>query len=90
MQSRFRQNPSVEAAPMHEETVLFDPSGNRFCLLNSTAAFLWERLKTPSTTEQLTAALCTSFDGVDPATAAQDVQQALTQFAEYSFVLSDS
>ncbi len=71
---------------MHDETVLFDASSNRFCLLNGTAAFLWERLERPSTVEELSQAICGRYAGVDSTLAEQDVRTALAQFSELAVV----
>ncbi len=86
---RYRRNPAVETAPMHDETILFDATHSRFCLLNRTAAFLWERLGEPQTEAQLTAALRDGFSDVEAVVAERDVADALRQFTELQFVLSE-
>lgn len=86
MSTRFQRNPAIEAAPMQDETILFDPATNTFCMLNGTAAFLWERLAAPCTAEQLAAAVCGSFDGVSEAVAEDDVRGALHEFSALRFV----
>lgn len=75
---------------MQQETILYDPSGNRFCLLNTTAAFLWERLTTPATIEELSDALCAHFHGVDKAAAERDVKKALDEFQALAVVETDA
>ena len=86
MSERFRRKPAVEAAPMQEETILYDPGSKRFCLLNATAAFLWDRLAEPVTADQLREALCGRFPGVDRAVAEQDVHKALQEFRTLAVV----
>jgi hypothetical protein len=61
----YRRNPAVEGAPLHQETILFEPGTNRFCMLNGTAAFLWEQLSQPATAEQLSAGGLPALRGVD-------------------------
>lgn len=77
MSHRFQRRAAIETAPLHGETILFDPAANRFCLLNQTAAFLWERLQAPATAEDLCNEVCRHFAGVDKVTARRDVEAAL-------------
>jgi hypothetical protein len=86
MSVNYRRNPDIEAAPMQGEAILFDPVSNRFCLLNGTAAFVWEKLETPATVEQLSAELCRHFDVPEPARVEQDVREALVRFTELALV----
>ncbi len=74
---------------MQGEAILFDPVSNRFCLLNGTAAFIWEKLETPATAEQLSAAVCREFDAPEPAQVEQDVREALVRFTELALVSLD-
>lgn len=85
----YRRNPDIEAAPMQGEAILFDPVSNRFCLLNGTAAFIWETLERPATVEQLSAEVCREFDAPEPARVERDVREALVRFTELALVLSD-
>ena len=66
---------------MHGETVLYNPGTNKFCVLNETAAFLWELLEETQTEAQLCERLCGEFDGVEMAAAERDVRATLEQFA---------
>lgn len=86
MSTRFRRNPAVEAAPMQQETILYNPGIKKFCLLNATAAFLWEQLAQPATSEQLSDAICTHFQGVDRAGAERDVRKALEELQSMAIV----
>lgn len=86
MSALYRRNPDIEAAPMAGEAILFNPVSNRFCLLNGTAAFVWEQLEKPATAEQLSAELCRHFDGAEPARVEQDVRDALNQFTELALI----
>jgi hypothetical protein len=86
MSTRYRRNPAIEVAPMQGESILFDPGTNRFCLLNDTAAAVWEHLANPATIEQISAELLIHFEAPAPAQVEQDVRAALEQFIELAFV----
>jgi hypothetical protein len=79
MSTRYRRSPSVEVAPLQQELILYHPGANRFCLLNATAALVWERLAEPATLDELATAICASFAGVDRPTAERDVRAALQE-----------
>jgi hypothetical protein len=84
----FQRNTLVEAAPLQEEVLLFHPATNKFCILNRTAAFVWECLESPSTAEQLVEKLNQSFADVTSAEARQDVQSLLQEMQSLEFVVS--
>lgn len=86
MNAQYRRTPGIEASPLQEESILFDPATNRFCLLNRTAAFLWERLDAPASADDLVQAVCDAFDGADQGRVAPDVQATLAQLVELKFV----
>ena len=75
---------------MQGETILFHPDTNKFCTLNGTATFLWTRLERDHTVDELAAALCEQYDGVEAATARRDVQAALQEFAAQQLVVVDA
>ena len=89
MSTLYRRNSTIEAAPMQGESILFDAARNRFCLLNSTAAFVWERLEQPMTVEALSAELCRKFATPEPTRVDADVRAALEQFAELALVATE-
>jgi hypothetical protein len=68
------RNPAVDLAPMKNESVLFQPETNKFCLLNFTAAFLWNQLERPCTVSELAEKICGHFDGVTLQQAERDVE----------------
>ena len=86
MTTVYRRNPAVEGAPLHQETILFEPGANKFCMLNGTAAFLWEQLREPATAEQLSAQVCRHFEGVDKGVAEVDVRRALEELRQLAVV----
>lgn len=75
---------------MQGETILYHADTNRFCTLNGTAAFLWARLERDQTVEELAAALCERYDGVEAPTARRDVQAALQEFSAQQLVVIDA
>lgn len=83
---QFRRKEGVESAPMQGETVVYNPATRRFCVLNATAAFIWELLKDARTPEEIAARVCEEFDGVAPADAERDVRDALEQLMEHEMV----
>ena len=89
MNTLFRRSSTIEAAPLQEETMLLNPSVNKFCLLNRTASFLWTRLETASTAEQLAAELCKNFSDVSVADATRDVQSTLEQMVSLELVVPE-
>lgn len=87
--TEYKRNPTVEAAPMAGETVLYSPDTNRFCVLNETATFIWEALEEPHTERQLCDRLLAQFDGVDLAVAERDVAATLSEFRELAIALQE-
>ena len=87
---KFQQNPLVESAPLLEELMLFHPQGNKFCVLNHTASFIWTSLAQPSTAEHLAHAMCQHFADVAPADALRDVQEALQMMCSLELVVVQS
>ena len=79
MDDRFIRNTKVEIAPMKDETVLFNPGNNKFCVLNATASFIWHSLDRPQSAEEITVALVQHFANVEPTQAQRDVKLALTE-----------
>lgn len=71
---------------MQGESILFDPASNKFCLLNGTAAFVWEQLATPATIDHISQELCRHFETAEPARVEQDVREVLDRFVELLLV----
>jgi Coenzyme PQQ synthesis protein D (PqqD) len=86
----YARAPSVEAAPMQGETILFNSETNTFCVLNASAALVWNELEAPKGVDTLAARICAAFDGVTAAQAQQDVENALNEFATLSLVVTQS
>jgi hypothetical protein len=88
MTVKVYRNPAVDVAPMKNESVLFQPQTNQFCLLNGTATFLWNQLERPSTVSELAQTLCQHFDGVSSAEAARDVEQTVNELLSLNCLMS--
>jgi hypothetical protein len=90
MTARYARSETVEAAPMQGETILFNTATNAFCVLNASAAVVWNGLETPSSPDLLAARLCESFDGVTVEQARRDVEAALKEFSALSLVVAQA
>jgi len=86
----YTRNTSIEAAPMQNEAILFDPGSRKFCVLNGTAAVLWERLATPASVVDLATELRSRFDVPEPGRAERDVEAVLKNLQELSLVTPSS
>lgn len=82
----YRRAISVEAAPMQNETILYNATTKGFCVLNPSAAMVWNSLETPQSADVLAAQLCHAFRGVSTAQAIEDVELVLTEFKSLSLV----
>lgn len=78
----FTRVASVEVAPLKDESVLFNPDNNRFCLLNRTMGFIWERLDPGASVDEISTSLAENFAGVSQAGAREDVALALAQLVD--------
>jgi hypothetical protein len=85
MNTTYSQKSSIEMAPLQEETILFDPVQNRFCVLNRTATFMWNQLTTALTKETLATKLCGSFSGIARETALLDAERTLELLLSLKF-----
>ena len=85
----YSRNAGVEAAPLQQETVLFNPATKNFSVLNETAAFIWGMLDGPRAVAEISTNLCAEFDGVDFENASEDVLQVLEHLVELELVNVD-
>jgi hypothetical protein len=90
MSDLYSRSPSIEMAPLQEETILFNPAKNQFCVLNRTASVLWSQLATPTSADTLAAKLCQSFSGVGIEDALRDADMALKEMISLNFVVGES
>jgi hypothetical protein len=67
--------------------VIVDIDGNKLLTLNVSGSRVWDVLNTPSTIDELTAALCAKFR-VAPDVARQDCQRFLVELVDRGLVTS--
>jgi len=88
MKQLVQQNAAVETAPLQQDSILFHSGLNRFCILNRTSSFIWNKLQSPVTPEQIAEELSANFDGVTSEEALRDVNAALEKLKELDLVVS--
>ena len=71
---------------MKDETVLFNPTNSKFCVLNATAAYIWQSLEHPKTAQEIGEAITKHFAEVDMQQAEKDVLQTLTDLRDIDCV----
>ena len=86
MSRKFVRVDGIEGAPMRDESILYVPSAESYCLLNPSAAALWEALSEPKTEDDLATVLCEVFEGASEEQALADVRVALAEMGEMSIV----
>ena len=86
----YQRNAAVEAAPLKDESVLFNPGTNKFCLLNKTMAFIWSSLETSSSSQQISTRIVENFAGVTESEARSDVERALSQMLELGLLVANA
>ena len=84
---KLSRNPAVDFVPMKNESVLFQPQTNQFCLLNTTAAFVWNELEHPRTVSDHASALCDHFDSIGLTDAISDVEQTVNELLSLGFLV---
>ncbi len=82
----YQQTSDIELEKMGGETVLLNPGTSRFCLLNSTAAVVWDRLKEPGSVDSLASALCDSFAEVSEGQARNDAASLIEELHTNGFI----
>lgn len=86
---KYQRNASVESAPLTDETLLYEPKSVKFCALNETGAYLWERLATPRSASELLDDLRARYSVENRALVQQELQGFLDEFVRLSFVAMD-
>ena len=86
MANQFVRAAGVEAAPMKGETVLFNPTNKKFCVLNVTAAMIWDILEQPRTVPEIVGSICERYSDVDAGKVEADVRKALEDLRGISCV----
>lgn len=71
---------------MKDETLLYNPGSVKFCALNPSAAFVWERLEVPRTVAELAHELGAAYHLENATGVEQDLQAVLEQLAGLEFL----
>jgi PqqD family protein of HPr-rel-A system len=74
----WHRDPTLPFQRMDEETIVIDPRAREVHLLNETAARIWELLETPSSIDELCAALADEYEGATPAALRAEVEGFLS------------
>lgn len=82
----YSRDSSIEAAPLQDETILLQPAAKTFCVLNRTAAFIWNEISAPKSADDIAMRIAVTFKGVNANQAAGDVESALRQLVAMGFV----
>lgn len=90
MSVKYTRAAGVDIAPMKEQMVLFNPQSNQFCVLNKTAAVVWEMLETPQSLEQLVTALIDRFVNASSQTVEADVRAMMAELDKTACVVTVS
>lgn len=75
---------------MTDETLLYEPRSVKFCALNGTGAYLWDRLATPRSAGELMDDLGAAYRLDNRSQVAQEVQGFLDEFVRLSFLAPDT
>ena len=89
MEQRYSKNPQIELAPLEQESILFDPTSNKFLVLNSTSSFVWDRLSEGGTARELARDMCESFQGVGLPEALSDIERILDEMSTHGVVIGN-
>ncbi len=86
MSAVYQRAQGIEQAPMEGETLLYHKDTKKFCRLDGTAAFMWERLEQPRSVAELATDISEAYDGVEFDQAQADVQAAVEELVQLSIV----
>lgn|SRR5574342_115527 len=82
----FSRTPRIEEAPLSDELMLFDPQTSRFFVLNRTMAFVWHRCTGEHSVTRMLEELTREFEGVEPRTAAVELDRAIEELMSMGLV----
>lgn len=71
---------------MRDESILYVPSAEKYCVLNHSAAVIWEALVAPQSEDDLAAVLCETFEGANMDRVLSDVRATLDEMREMSLI----
>lgn len=81
MTDRYKQIPTVEAAPLEDGMILLDPETSQFSVLNQTASAIWASVAQPATSEEIAADIRERFAEAG-GNVLSDVEETLRQMVE--------
>jgi hypothetical protein len=73
-------------APLQNELMLFNATTKKFCVLNASAAHVWQRLDEPRTAAELVTSLCETFKTPSRGPVEHDVNAVLVEFESLDLV----
>jgi hypothetical protein len=83
----YQQNSGIETAPLQDEVILFHPSSGKFFVLNRTSSFIWSNLREPSTPEQISVKIQSSFRKTEEANLEIDLDTVLQEMVSQGLIL---
>ena len=83
--TRYVRSAAIEAAPLGDEAILYDPRAKRFCQLNETAACVWDQLQQASTAGEIATRLRSRF-AAGSANVEGDVAEALRTLSDLALI----
>jgi len=83
---QYQRRNEIESAEMAEEVLLYDPASVKFCALNSTAAFVWQRLQGSRSLESLLSDVAHGYSVPDDGDVKRDLVTILDELTRLSFV----
>ena len=84
---QYMRRHGIEFAEMDQEVLLYDPANVKFCALNQTAGFVWDRLAVAQSFETLLDDVTRAYV-VSPGSAEHDLRGMLRQLTELAFIES--
>jgi hypothetical protein len=88
VEPRHARSDQVEASEVGDRIVLYHRVSRAALVLNPTGSRLWERLASPATTEDLTAALRERFPALAPEHALLDVTAFLDDLTRHGAIVA--
>lgn len=86
----YQRSAVIENAPMNDETLLFHPGAVKFCALNPSAAFLWERLQVPRAIDDLASDLSAAYGVLASAELQYDLRSVVDQLVSFGFLTTSA
>ncbi len=85
----YRRSSDASASAVGDRTVLYHRVSRTAVVLNPTGGWLWSRLETPRTADELVGELRARYPSVGEADAVRDVSAFLAELTGHSMVASE-